>query len=96
MCRYDVRTVYQAVLLTLEKLVEDEAVQAAGVVAILDWSNFPARLTTSLSPKLLRLMLDGLQVAYRHGTIKIKSLSKLSCHHCNKLAYHMCTSTVYS
>ncbi|KAG7173400.1 clavesin-2-like [Homarus americanus] len=62
--RYDVRTVYQAVLLTLERLVEDEAVQAAGVVAILDWSNFPARLTTSLSPKLLRLMLDGLQDAF--------------------------------
>ncbi|KAK3895294.1 hypothetical protein Pcinc_000986 [Petrolisthes cinctipes] len=62
--KYDVRTVYQAVLLTLEKLVEDEAVQAAGVVAILDWSNFPARLTTSLSPKLLRLMLDGLQDAF--------------------------------
>lgn len=61
--RYDVRTVYQAVLLTLERLVEDEAVQAAGVVAILDWSNFPARLTTSLTPKLLRLMLDGLQVS---------------------------------
>lgn len=62
--RYDVRTVYQAVLLTLERLVEDEAVQAAGVVAILDWSNFPARLTTSLTPKLLRLMLDGLQDAF--------------------------------
>lgn len=62
--RYDVRIVYQAVLLTLERLVEEEAVQAAGVVVILDWSNFPARLTTSLSPKLLRLMLDGLQDAF--------------------------------
>lgn len=62
--RYDVRIVYQAVLLTLECLVEDEAVQAAGVIVILDWSNFPARLTTSLSPKLLRLMLDGLQDAF--------------------------------
>lgn len=62
--KYDVRTVYQAVLLTLERLVEDEAVQSNGVVAILDWSNFPARLTTSLSPKLLRLMLDGLQDAF--------------------------------
>lgn len=62
--RYDVKTVYQAVLLTLERLVEDEAVQVHGVVAILDWSNFPARLTTSLSPKMLRLMLDGLQVSY--------------------------------
>lgn len=62
--KYDVRTVYQAVLLTLERLVEDEAVQVNGVVAIIDWSNFPARLTTSLSPKLLRLMLDGLQDAF--------------------------------
>lgn len=62
--KYDVKTVYQAVLLTLERLVEDEAVQVHGVVAILDWSNFPARLTTSLSPKMLRLMLDGLQDAF--------------------------------
>lgn len=71
--RYDVRVVYQAVLLTLERLVEDEAVQANGVVAILDWSNFPARLTTSLSPKLLRLMLDGLQDAFplRLGAIHL-------------------------
>ncbi|XP_047499808.1 clavesin-2-like [Penaeus chinensis] len=71
--RYDVRVVYQAVLLTLERLVEDESVQANGVVAILDWSNFPARLTTSLSPKLLRLMLDGLQDAFplRLGAIHL-------------------------
>ncbi|XP_042876706.1 clavesin-2-like [Penaeus japonicus] len=71
--RYDVRVVYQAVLLTLERLVEEESVQANGVVAILDWSNFPARLTTSLSPKLLRLMLDGLQDAFplRLGAIHL-------------------------
>ncbi|CAL4067151.1 unnamed protein product, partial [Meganyctiphanes norvegica] len=70
---YDVSVIYKATLLTLERLVEDEAVQSNGVVAIIDWSSFPARHTTSLKPKLLRMMLDGLQDSFplRLGALHI-------------------------
>lgn len=70
---YDVNVIYKATLLTLERLVEDEAVQSNGVVAIIDWSSFPARHTTSLKPKVLRMMLDGLQDSFplRLGALHI-------------------------
>ncbi|RXG73017.1 Clavesin-2, partial [Armadillidium vulgare] len=62
--KYDVRTIYQAVLITLEHLVENPEVQQTGIIAIIDWSHFPARHATFLTPKTLRVFLEGLQDAF--------------------------------
>ena len=61
-CRYDVKTIYQAVLISLEHLIENTRAQDTGIIAIVDWTHFPARYATSLSPKTLRVFLEGLQV----------------------------------
>lgn len=58
------RTIYQAVLITLEHLVENPEVQQTGIIAIIDWSHFPARHATFLTPKTLRVFLEGLQDAF--------------------------------
>ncbi|XP_076043986.1 clavesin-2-like isoform X2 [Oratosquilla oratoria] len=62
--KYDLVAIYQSLLLSLEKLVEEVAVQESGVVVVVDWTHFPLRLSTRLSPKLLRLIVDGLQDSF--------------------------------
>lgn len=59
---YSLVTVYRAMLLSLEKLLEDKQNQANGFVAIVDWTNFTMRQSTHLNPKVLKLMIEGLQV----------------------------------
>lgn len=49
-------------LLTLEKLLENKQNQANGFVAIVDWTNFTLRQSAHLNPKILKLMIEGLQV----------------------------------
>lgn len=60
---YSLITVYRAMLLSLEKLLEDKQNQANGFVAIVDWTNFTMRQTTHLNPKILKLIIEGLQVS---------------------------------
>ena len=59
---YSLVTIYRALLLSLEKLLEDKQNQANGFVAIVDWTNFTLRQSTHLNPKILKLMIEGLQV----------------------------------
>lgn len=59
---YSLITVYRAMLLSLEKLLEDKQNQANGFVAIVDWTNFTLRQSSHLNPKVLKLMIEGLQV----------------------------------
>lgn len=61
-CSYSLISVYRAILLSLEKLLEDKQNQANGFVAIVDWTNFTLRQSTHLNPKVLKLMIEGLQV----------------------------------
>lgn len=70
---YDVRTIYQAVLITLEHLIQDPEIQRTGIIAVIDWSHFPARYATSLSPRTLRVFLEGLQDSFpmRLGALHI-------------------------
>lgn len=60
--QYSLLTVYRAMLLTLEKLLENKQNQANGFVAIVDWTNFTLRQSAHLNPKILKLMIEGLQV----------------------------------
>lgn len=62
---YSLVTVYRAMLLSLEKLLDDKQNQANGFVAIVDWTNFTMRQSTHLNPKVLKLIIEGLQVRIR-------------------------------
>ena len=73
--RYGLAAIYRAILLTLEKLIDDEECQINGFVIIVDWSQFTFRQSTWLNPKILRLMVEGLQVRFN-------SLIKSSIHLC--------------
>lgn len=61
---YSLVTVFRSMLLSLEKLLEDKQNQANGFVAIVDWTNFTMRQSTHLNPKILKLMIEGLQVIH--------------------------------
>lgn len=61
---YSLVTVYRAMLLSLEKLLEDKQNQANGFVAIVDWTNFTMRQSAHLNPKTLKLIIEGLQVKH--------------------------------
>ncbi|XP_059616589.1 clavesin-2-like [Phlebotomus argentipes] len=58
---YSLLTVYRAMLLSLEKLLEDKQNQANGFVAIVDWSNLTLQKSSHLNPKILKLIIEGLQ-----------------------------------
>lgn len=60
---YSLETVYRALLLSLEKLMEDIQNQANGLVIIVDWTNFTYKQTGHLNPKILKIMIEGLQVS---------------------------------
>ncbi|CAH1776262.1 unnamed protein product [Owenia fusiformis] len=59
--RYGLAAIYRAILLTLEKLIACEETQINGFVLIIDWSNFTFKQSTWINPKLLKLMIEGLQ-----------------------------------
>lgn len=59
---YSLHAVFRALLLSLEKLLEDIQNQANGFVIIVDWTNFTYKQTSSLQLKVLKLMIEGLQV----------------------------------
>lgn len=60
---YSLETVYRALLLSLEKLLEDVQNQANGLVLIVDWTNFTYKQTSYLNPKILKIIIEGLQVS---------------------------------
>ncbi|XP_067667825.1 clavesin-2-like [Haliotis asinina] len=59
--RYGLAAIYRAILLTLEKLVDRDEVQINGFVVVVDWSQFTFKQSTWLNPKILKLMIEGLQ-----------------------------------
>lgn len=59
--RYCLLTIYRSLLVSLENLIQDVNTQYNGFVFIVDWTNFTARQTMNISPRLLHVMLQGLQ-----------------------------------
>lgn len=60
---YSVMTIFRALILSLEKLLEDIQNQANGFVLIVDWTNFSYKQTSNLQLKVIKLMIEGLQVS---------------------------------
>ena len=60
--RYPLTAIYRAILLTLDRLIEETESQMNGFVMVVDFSQFSLRQSRSVSPKMLRLMVSGLQV----------------------------------
>lgn len=58
---YSLDVVYRSLLLTLESLIEDPCNQVNGFVIIVDWTDVSLRQVTSISPRMLKLMVEGLQ-----------------------------------
>lgn len=60
---YSLVTVFRALLLSLEKLLEDIQNQANGFILIVDWTNFTYKQTGSLQLKVIKMMIEGFQVS---------------------------------
>lgn len=60
---YSLVTVFRALLLSMEKLLEDVQNQANGFVLIVDWTNFTYKQTGSLQLKVIKTMIEGFQVS---------------------------------
>lgn len=54
--------ILRAILLSLEAMIEDPELQVNGFVLIIDWSNFTFKQASKLTPSMLRLAIEGLQV----------------------------------
>lgn len=62
--QYSLLTVYRSMLLTLEKLLESKENQSNGFVVIVDWTNFTLKQSAHLNPKILKMMIEGLQDSF--------------------------------
>lgn len=59
--RYGLVSIYRAIILSLERLLEEEDTQVNGFVIIVDWTEFSFKQSSQLNPKLLKLIIEGLQ-----------------------------------
>lgn len=58
---YTLTSIYRALILTLEKALEDVHNQANGFVIVVDWTEFSFKQSSNMNPKVLKLMIEGLQ-----------------------------------
>lgn len=65
LCRYTFVDILRAILLSLESMIEDPELQVNGFILIIDWSNFTFKQASKLTPSMLRLAIEGLQVRSR-------------------------------
>lgn len=66
-CRNSFTDILRAILLSLEVLIEDPELQINGFLLIIDWSNFSFKQASKLTPSILRLAIEGLQVCAMKG-----------------------------
>ncbi|KAJ9601353.1 hypothetical protein L9F63_000491, partial [Diploptera punctata] len=60
-CAYSLEVIYRSLLLSLEKLTEKPRNQVNGFVVVVDWSEFSLRQSSNMNPRVLKLMIEGLQ-----------------------------------
>lgn len=58
---YSLLTIYRSLLLSLEFLIAEEINQLTGFVIIVDWTEFSFKQSTNLNPRIIKLMIEGLQ-----------------------------------
>ncbi|XP_051880956.1 clavesin-2 isoform X3 [Pristis pectinata] len=73
--RYTLIDILRAILLSLEAMIEDPELQVNGFILIIDWSNFTFKQASKLTPSMLRLAIEGLQI-FMHGN-NLNSLHQL-------------------
>lgn len=61
--KYSMEDVFRALLLSLDKLLENVENQALGFVVIVDWTNFTYKQSKHISAKTLKLMIECLQAS---------------------------------
>lgn len=74
--------ILRAILLSLEAMIEDPELQVNGFVLIIDWSNFTFKQASKLTPSMLRLAIEGLQVGYANYLLPWSLLFDFSCLMC--------------
>lgn len=62
--KYTIETIYRCLILTMEHLLSDEKNQRFGFVFVVDWTNFTFRDYVDISPKILKLLIDGFQDSF--------------------------------
>lgn len=72
--RYTFVDILRAILLSLEAMIEDPELQVNGFVLIIDWSNFTFKQASKLTPSMLRLAIEGLQVTLQTSHLHNKLL----------------------
>lgn len=76
--RYTLVDILRAILLSLEAMIEDPELQVNGFVLIIDWSNFTFKQASKLTPSMLRLAIEGLQVkVYKSSTFLVSYICVL-------------------
>ena len=60
--KYSLKDIFRALLLTLDKLLENIENQALGFVVIVDWTSFTIKQSAHLSLTTLNRIIEGLQV----------------------------------
>lgn len=63
-CSYTLLSIYRSLLISLEYLLHEKQNQANGFVVIVDWTEISFKQSTNLAPKLLKLMIEGLQDSF--------------------------------
>lgn len=63
-CSYTLLSIYRSLLISLEYLLNEKQNQANGFVVIVDWTEISFKQSTNLAPKLLKLIIDGLQDSF--------------------------------
>ena len=62
--KYSPQTLYRSLVLSLEYLLAEQSNQLFGFVFVVDWTNFTLRDYLDLSPKMLKLFVDGFQDSF--------------------------------
>ncbi|XP_044737901.1 clavesin-2-like [Chrysoperla carnea] len=61
---YSLIDIFRALIISLEKLTLDSHNQICGFVIIIDWSEFTLKQSANLNPRLLKIIVEGLQDCY--------------------------------
>lgn len=76
--------ILRAILLSLESMIEDPELQVNGFILIIDWSNFTFKQASKLTPSMLRLAIEGLQVGSVAAAADDGSKSRRKTEHCSR------------
>ncbi len=97
-CRYTFVDILRAILLSLEAMIEDPELQVNGFVLTIDWSNFTFKQASKLTPSMLRLAIEGLQVTLLSvfNLMFIRISMDITMHSCTFMHLNTCSWTQWN